>query len=104
MSLIYIIHVILFIIGVIVPFTNNMRLLMMYSIVIPFLFWHWAVNDDTCALTQLEVFVTGKKKEHTFFGRLLGPIFKLSDTTLAKLSKTLFFLLWLVTYFKILYT
>jgi len=52
------------------------------------------VNDDTCALTQAEMFVTGKHKEETFMGRLVGPIYKMEDNEVNKLTKTLFFALW----------
>ena len=78
----------------VVPFTNNKKNLEFYSILIPFLFYHWSVNDDTCALTQAEMFVTGQKKEETFMHRVVSPIYKMEDNDVNKLTKTVFFLLW----------
>ena len=92
----YALHVLTFIIGIIVPFTNRQDWLSMYSILIPFLLLHWALNDDTCALTQIEAFFTDKPKERTFIGRFIGPIYNVPDDQLGKLTKCLFFTLWLV--------
>jgi len=38
--------------------------------------------------------VTGKHKEETFMGRLVGPIYKMEDNEVNKVTKTLFFALW----------
>jgi hypothetical protein len=51
----------------VVPFMKNKQNLEFYSILVPFIFFHWSVNDDTCALTQMEMVVTGNKKEESFF-------------------------------------
>lgn len=94
MNIIFLIHLI-FLFGIlIVPFMNNQKNLEFYSMLIPFIFYHWSVNDDTCALTQAEMLVTGKHKEETFMGRLVGPIYKMEDTEVNKMTKTLFFALW----------
>ncbi len=79
MNIIFLIHLI-FLFGIlIVPFMNNQKNLEFYSMLIPFIFYHWSVNDDTCALTQAEMLVTGKHKEETFMGRLVGPIYKMEE-------------------------
>ena len=94
MNIIFLIHLI-FLFGIlIVPFMNNQKNLEFYSMLIPFIFYHWSVNDDTCALTQAEMLVTGKHKEETFMGRLVGPIYKMEDNEVNKMTKTLFFALW----------
>jgi len=94
MNIIFLIHLI-FLIGILViPFTNNQRNLEFYSILIPFLFYHWSVNDDTCAMTQAEMYFTGKKKDETFIGRVVGPIYKMDDNDASKFTKTVFFALW----------
>lgn len=51
----------------VVPFMKNKQNLEFYSLLVPFIFFHWSVNDDSCALTQMEMAVTGNKKEETFF-------------------------------------
>jgi hypothetical protein len=38
---------------------------------------HWATNQSVCALTEVEKFVTGSKvDEDTFFGKVIGPVYK----------------------------
>lgn len=101
MNIIFWIHLILFIIVLIIPFTNNKRSLEFYSILIPFLFFHWSVNDDTCALTQAEMYVTGQKKEETFIHRVVSPIYKMDDTHSNNLTKTLFFALWGIVQYRL---
>ena len=85
----------------VIPFLKNTQLLEMYSILIPFLFYHWSVNDDTCALTQMEMYVTGNSKEETFFGRIMGPIYKMDDTDANNLLKTVMFGLWLFVQYRL---
>ena len=94
MNIIFSIHLFFLIAILVVPFTNDRRNLEFYSMVIPFIFYHWSVNDDTCALTQAEMFVTGKHKEETFMGRDVGPIYKMEDNDVNRLTKTVFFALW----------
>src|SRR6056300_1936051 len=94
MNIIFFIHLVLFIATLVIPFLKNTQLLEMYSMLIPFIFYQWSVNDDTCALTQMEMFMTGKHKDETFMGRLVGPIYKMEDNEVNKLTKTLFFALW----------
>ena len=72
MNIIFLIHLFFLITVLIVPFTNDKRNLEFYSILIPFLFFHWSVNDDTCALTQAEIAITGKKKEDSFMHQIVS--------------------------------
>jgi hypothetical protein len=85
----------------VIPFLKNTQLLEMYSILIPFIFYHWSVNDDTCALTQMEMYVTGNSKEETFFGRIMGPIYKMDDTDANNILKTVMFGLWLFVQYRL---
>ena len=94
MNIIFIIHVIFLGWILVTPFLNDRRQLEFYSMVIPFIFYHWSVNDDTCALTQAEMMVTGKNKDETFMGRVVGPIYKMEENDIDKLTKTVFFALW----------
>ena len=94
MNIIFMIHLVFFIGYSIVPFTNNREnsriLLDGYSIH----FLPLVVNDDTCALTQAEMMVTGKHKDETFMGRLVGPIYKMEENQINNMTKTMFFVLW----------
>lgn len=94
MNIIFLIHLIFLLWILIIPFTNDRRQLEFYSMVIPFIFYHWSVNDDTCALTQAEMFITGKHKDETFMGRVVGPIYKMEENDINRLTKTVFFMLW----------
>jgi hypothetical protein len=85
----------------VIPFLKNTQLLEMYSLLVPFIFYHWSVNDDTCALTQMEMYVTGNDKEETFFGRIMGPIYKMEDTDANKLLKTVMFALWMLVQYRL---
>lgn len=85
----------------VVPFMKNKQNLEFYSLLVPFIFYHWSVNDDTCALTQMEMAVTGNKKEETFFGRVVGPIYKMDDTSANNLLKSILFFLWLLVQFRL---
>ena len=91
----------LFISMLVIPFLKNTQLLEMYSLLVPFIFYHWSVNDDTCALTQMEMYVTGNDKEETFFGRIMGPIYKMEDTDANKLLKTVMFALWMLVQYRL---
>jgi len=40
------------------------------------------------------MYVTGKEKDETFMGRVVGPIYKMEENDINRLTKTLFFMLW----------
>jgi hypothetical protein len=101
MNIFFYIHMLVLIVGILMPFFANTKQLEFYSILIPFLFFHWAVNDDTCILTNLEQMATGEEKERTFMGRLIGPIYNLSDDDIGKAIKLVLFTLWFYVQFKL---
>jgi len=101
MNIIFFIHLVFFITMLVVPFMKNKKNLEFYSLLVPFIFYHWSVNDDTCALTQMEMMVTGNEKEETFFGRIMGPIYKMDDTDANNFLKTLLFILWMLVQFRL---
>jgi hypothetical protein len=101
MNIIFLIHTLIFITSLVVPFTSNVNWLKMYSVIIPFVFYHWAINDDTCALTILESRLTGTEEKNTFFGRLMGPIYTIDNETSDQVVKSILFSLWLLVQFKL---
>ena len=101
MNVVFWIHLAFLIAILVVPFTNDRRNLEFYSILIPFLFYHWSVNDDTCALTHMEMVVTGQQKEETFMHRVVSPIYKMEDNDVNNLTKTIFFFLWAVVQYRL---
>jgi hypothetical protein len=61
------------------PFTNDYDNLLMHSSLAPFLLFHWITNNDTCAVTEFEKYMSGKvKNESTFVGSVISPIYKLT--------------------------
>ena len=50
-------------------------------------FYHWSVNDDTCAMTQLEMMLTNQEKDKTFMHRVVSPIYKMEENDVNKLAK-----------------
>ena len=101
MNIIFAIHLAFTIAMLIVPFVGTVKHLEFYALLVPFLFFHWTTNDDTCALTQLEVWLTGKDKYDTFMGRIMSPIYNIDDHAASYLIKVVFFSLWLFVQFRL---
>jgi len=59
--------------------------------------FHWILANDTCALTLLECVLTGKSKEETFIGRLMGGIYNVQSKDIWIIT----IILWCVTTFKL---
>ena len=75
-----IIHLLFVLFVLVAPFSTNRKILDFYIVLIPFLFLHWITNNDTCAFTELEKFLTNKQKnEDTFIGSIVSPIFKITN-------------------------
>ena len=80
---------------VIVPFSNNKKCNTIHSILVPFLFFHWLTNNDTCILTELEKMISKKEQnKDTFIGSILSPVYIINDCTSRKLTKMTTLLLW----------
>ena len=79
--LINILHLLLVIFIVITPFLNTNYYLLLHVIIVPFILLHWIMNNNICALTVAEYYiteiVTGKpvEKEDSFFARLVEPVY-----------------------------
>lgn len=98
----WVLHV-LFVLWVFVtPFTNNEPMLVLHLIVMPFLWFHWLLNDDTCALTLAERTLRGVPSEESFFHNLVSPVYKIRDSDLRSASWAISVLLWLATLAKVL--
>lgn len=83
------------------PFLNDRRQLEFYGMIIPFIFYHWSVNDDTCAMTQLEMMLTNQEKEKTFMHRVVSPIYVMEENDVNKITKTVFFTLWAFSQYRL---
>jgi hypothetical protein len=101
--LIRIIHYLVVAFFVIVPFTNDQRLLSIHFIGVPFLMLHWVTNQSTCALTEMEKYLTGKTDDDdTFIGKIVGPVYKFQSPQDADTFVwVVLVLLWLFTLYKL---
>lgn len=101
-EVIHYIHVSLFLFGIFIPFTNNKLWLLKYSICVPFLFFHWSINDDTCAITFLEQYIRGERDKHrTFIGQIMNGLYILPEDHLGIILKSVFFSLWLFVQYRL---
>ena len=91
----------LYIAAIVTPFVAPKEILEFYSLIIPFLFLHWSLNDDTCALTVMEQYASGNEKYETFTGKLMKGIYTMPDNDYGKVSKMLFFSLWMITQYRL---
>lgn len=98
-----IIHYLVVAFFVIAPFTNDQRLLSIHFIGVPFLMLHWITNQSTCALTEMEKFLTGKTDDDdTFIGKIVGPVYKFQSPESADTFVWgVLVLLWLFTLYKL---
>lgn len=81
LCLITVLHliVIIFVIGA--PFSNSNYLLLMHIIIVPFIMFHWYLNNNTCSLTLAEKFIREKtygtdiKENDCFTYQFIAPIY-----------------------------
>ena len=98
MNIIFTIHLFILLLGILIPLLGEPRLLRAYSIVMVLIFFHWMTNDNTCILTHIESMITGVDEDDTFINRVISPIYKMDDKNFIK---TLFFLLWMLTQYRL---
>jgi len=101
MNIIFWIHFCFLLWILVTPFLNDRRQLEFYGMIIPFIFYHWSVNDDTCAMTQLEMMLTNQEKEKTFMHRVVSPIYVMEENDVNKITKTVFFTLWAFSQYRL---
>jgi len=110
LTLVALIHVLFIIFIVITPFTNSNYLLLMHSVMIPFMIFHWILNDNTCVLTMIErnlkksMYKDNYNEENCFTCRLIEPVYNFVDDN-KKFSTIIYvcvILLWMVSTGKLL--
>ena len=76
-----IIHLIVILIILIIPFSGSNYYLFSYIILVPFIILHWVLNNNSCCLTLMEQRVreriTGEPvdRNETYMHKLIGPIY-----------------------------
>ncbi len=87
-DIIWFIHVLIVLWFLIIPFTNYKNQLDLYILIVPFLLFHWATNNDICALTFLEKILRNKKHDSdTFFYGIIRPIYIIPNNILGLIIK-----------------
>ena len=108
--LINIIHILVIVFVVIVPFTNNNLLLLLHSIVIPFIMLHWILNNDSCAITLIEKYIRIQINGGNYIDdkdclsyKVIGPIYNFMNEHIdySKWTWIMTIMLWFVTLYKL---
>ena len=99
-------HVLFVIFVIISPFVNSNYLLLLHSVMVPFVILHWIMNDNTCVLTIIErnikkqLYKETYKDDECFTCRLIEPVYNFIDDN-KTFSKMIYFLtgiLWIVSF------
>ena len=92
-------HLLLILFITIVPLcSNSLYLLILHSLFLPLMCLHWYLNNDICALTEVEKVLTNKKNnKDTFIGSILGPVYEPKSDTVLKITLAL----WSITLYKL---
>ena len=77
-----ILHILFSIFILFTPFYGNNYLLLLHVIILPFVMSHWIINDQSCALTLMELkfrelIYDNVKREDCFFASLVEPVYNL---------------------------
>jgi len=105
LKLITLLHIMLVLFVVIVPFTNSHYFLMLHAIFVPFMVIHWLLNNHMCALTLVEKYVRkkvykeGYAEEDCITCKLIEPIYDFNNDTemMAKVVYAITIFLWFVS-------
>lgn len=101
-EIVHYIHLALLLLGILIPFFNEKSWLVIYSLCIPFLFFHWSTNDDTCAITLMEQYIRQEPDRHkTFVGQVMNGVYILPEDQLGNALKFIFFSLWLFVQYRL---
>lgn len=98
----WVLHMLFVVWVIVVPFTHNEPMLVLHLIVMPFLWFHWLLADDTCALTLMERHLRGVSSDESFFHNLVSPVYKIRDQDMRTISWVASVVLWLLTLRKVL--
>ncbi len=89
-NLVRLIHLIVILCVLLIPFSKNKYLLNLYVMIVPFILFHWSVNDDTCFLTVLECYLRNTPdKKKTFMHSVISPIYKIDNNIIGILTKSI---------------
>lgn len=86
-KIIQLIHLLLCIAIITGPFViKNRYFLKVYVICVMLIIFHWVINNDMCALTVIESWISGKPSDQTFIGRIVKPIYNIKNTQIMNVT------------------
>ena len=75
-EIIHYLHIIFILYICTIPFiTNNIQLLSMHIMTCFLVLLHWSLNNDTCAMSQLEQYFRGVSKNESFIHAIVSPVY-----------------------------
>ena len=102
-NLIWVLHMAFCAWVALVPFTDLEPMLVLHLFIIPFLWLHWATNQNTCALTLIEKRLRGiTDDDKSFFFNLVAPIYTPDDVALKHAAWMATLVLWSITLWKVM--
>lgn len=97
---IWLIHLLIIIITISIPFSNNRLHREFFIGLFPFILWHWITNDDACVLTELEMRYRNCDKNESFFYKLISPIYVIENNNVGIIIKSIYILLFYITLYR----
>lgn len=107
--MIVMLHTLFVLFVIVTPFIGNNYFLMMHAMVVPFMVFHWILNDNHCFLTLLETQVryqlygTMPDPNDCFMHRLVAPVydFKKNNEAFSITLYAITAMLWLISAYKL---
>ena len=101
-TVVWVLHMAFVAFMVLAPFSDDDEFVTLHFLGTPFLWLHWALNDDTCALTLLEKNLRGIRADNkSFFHSLVSPVYKIRDEHVRVLAWGASVVLWFVSASKV---
>ena len=100
-------HILYILFVIVTPFQNNIKLLGIHFIFIPFMIFHWYIGNNTCSLTLIEQeirkYLGDTNYNDCFTCRIIYPIYDVTKNyqSFSIFIYTLSILLWLLTTYKL---
>jgi hypothetical protein len=76
------------------PFSSDPSVVRAHVWLVPFLWVHWLLNNDACALTVLECKLRGVPTEASFVHSVVSPVYRITQTSAKTLAWVASLLVW----------
>lgn len=110
LALINLIHFLVILFIIIIPFTNHTLLILIHSIIVPFIMLHWLLNNDNCAITEAEKIIRFKLNGNNpvnysdcFSYKLISPVYNFisHNPNYSDLSWVIIIMIWIFSLYKL---